>query len=311
MVIITGSLAFDHIMNFPDRFAKHILPDKVHVLSLSFEMERLAKRQGGTAGNIAYNLTLLGEKPMIVAAAGADFGPYRRRLETLGVDCSQVIEFADYPTAQAFVMTDLADNQISAFYAGAMVRADQLVLENFTSVDLIHIAPDNARAIKNHVQSCQEQGWPYIFDPGQQIIKLTPQELQVGISRAKLVVGNDYEISLLEEKTGLRRQEMTALVEALIVTLGDQGSRLFFAKREVVIAAVKPGQVVDPTGAGDAFRAGLIKGMVTGLDWETTAKLGSSAASFAVESYGTQEHHFTLEDVKMRYQATFGEKLKL
>jgi adenosine kinase len=311
MIVITGSFAFDHIMDFPGRFADHILPEKIHLLNLSFEVTRLETRPGGTAANIAYNLALLEEKCAVVGAAGNDFSRYRERLEKEGIDCRGVVEFADLPTARLYIMTDLADNQIAAFYAGAMKNAGRVVIDRADEVELVHISADDAAAIKNHVARCQNRGWPYIFDPGQQTIRLTGDELKKGIALAKAVIGNDYEISLMERQTGLKRGEMARLSEAVVVTYGEKGSGLFLGEGEVAIAAVKAAKVVDPTGAGDAYRAGLIRGIKAGVGWEKAARLGSTVASFAVEEYGTQEHHFDLEDVKLRYRRTFDESLDL
>ncbi len=308
MIVVTGSLAFDHIMNFPGRFSDHILPDKIHVINLSFEVDTFERRFGGTAGNIVYGAALLDEQCILLAASGNDFTQYRDKLLSMSINCDHVIVADDLPTARLYIMTDQADNQIAAFYAGAMSRASELSIGSLGrpgAIDYVHIAPDNADAMINHTSWCQEHEVPYIFDPGQQLIKLDADAIRSGVTLAHGIIGNDYEISMIQEKTGLDLETMVDLTEAVIVTQGAQGSQLYTSGERYDIDVVAPELVVDPTGAGDSYRAGLLVGLQRGWGWRKSAQLGSTLASFAVQEYGTQEYRCGWDDVIDRYNRTY------
>lgn len=307
-VLVTGSLAYDHIMDFPGHFAEHILPDKIHILNVSFLVDTLKKQWGGTAGNIAYNLALLREKPAVLAVAGRDFKPYRTRLERAGVDVSQIKEYPNDLTPTFFVMTDKSDNQIAGFYLGVMKQASKLSInQTKCKYDLVIISPNDPKAMVSLSRQCQKQKIPFIFDPGQQIPRLGCRDIIKCINGAKVVIGNDYEVELILRKTGLSVQELLKMVEALVITKGDRGSQIMTLKEEFSIPKVAARRAIDPTGAGDAYRAGLIKGILDGLSWTECGRLGALAAVYAVEKYGTQEHHYTTAEFKARYEKNFGE----
>lgn len=308
-ILVTGSLAFDHIMDFPGRFADHILPDKIHVLNLSFLVDTLKKQWGGTAGNIAYNLGMLGEKPFILAGAGNDFGLYAAHLKSVKVNLS-LVKISPYDsTAISFIVTDRSDNQIASFYPGAMSWARDLSLKRISfRPDLVIVSANDSRAMVGYCRECQQLKIPYLFDPGQQIPRLSRADIIKCIDRAEIVIGNDYEFELVKKKTGFnQRQILRRVRQALIITKGAEGSVIFTKKDSVNIPAVKAKKIIDPTGAGDAYRAGIIKGLISGWDWLSTGRLAALAAVYAVERHGTQEHSYTLGDIIKRYRKNFGE----
>lgn len=307
-ILVTGSLAFDHIMDFPGRFADHILPNKIHVLNLSFLVETLKKQWGGTAGNIAYNLALLGEKPLILSAAGRDFGAYARHLRSFKVDLSQVSISKNKLTPTFFVMTDKDDNQIAGFYLGAMAEAPKLSLRKLTKKpSWAVVSPNEPRAMVKYCRECRDFGIKYIFDPGQQIPRLGRSDIIKCIEDAEVLIGNDYEIELLKKKTGLSNGDLLERVrQAVVITKGSRGSIIKTKIKSLKIPAVKPKRNLDPTGAGDAYRAGLIKGIIHNCDWATTGRLAALAAVYAVETYGTQTHHYSLLQFKKKYEKNFG-----
>jgi adenosine kinase len=309
-VLITGSLAFDQIMDFPGKFQDHILPDKLHMINLSFLVEERRIQKGGCAGNIAYGLALLGERCRIVAAAGNDFGDYREYLEGLGVDLSGVRVFEDEPTAACFITTDRADNQITGFHPGAMARARELSLaEAARGRDLAYavVAPDDPQAIVRHCREAKEIGLPLVFDPSFQVIALDGETLRTCADGAEVVLVNDYEFAVFREKTGLAEGDLLSLARIWVVTLGEKGSRILVRGGERIEVPAAPARgVKDPTGAGDAYRAGFVAGLLRGLDLATCGRMGSVSAVHAVEHYGTQAHHFTREELARRYHESFG-----
>lgn len=309
-VLVAGSLAFDQIMDFPGKFQDHILPDKLHMINLSFLVEERRVQKGGCAGNIAYGLSLLGERCRILAAAGNDFGEYREYLEELGVDLSAVEVVHDQPTAACFITTDRADNQITGFHPGAMARARSLSLAAAArGNDLAYavVAPDDPEAIVRHCREAKEVGVPLVFDPSFQVIALDGGALREAADGAEVVLVNDYEYAVIQEKTGLSERELLELARVWVVTLGETGSRITIRGGErIEVPAAPAGEVKDPTGAGDAYRAGFVAGLLRGLDLATCGRMGSVSAVHAVEHYGTQSHHFTREEFARRYHESFG-----
>jgi len=308
-VVITGSIAYDYIMSFPGYFREHILPDKLDNLSLSFLVDSMCRQRGGCATNIAYNLSLLGERPKVMGTVGEDFAEYRAFLERCGVDTSFIVEIKGEFTASFFVSTDRAGNQIASFYTGAMSRARELSFKNLNTseVELAVISPNDPQAMIKYVKECQELGIPYIYDPSQQIVRLSAEELLEGTKGARILILNDYEFELFKNKTGLSEEEVIALTPTLIVTKGERGSLIVDRGQRIEIPAVKPQRLLDPTGVGDAYRAGIIKGFIYNLPWEVTGRIGSLAATYTLEENGPQGHHYTLEEFVQRYRATFGD----
>ncbi|RMF37675.1 MAG: carbohydrate kinase family protein [Chloroflexi bacterium] len=306
-VVITGSIAYDYIMSFPGYFKEHILPDRIERLSLSFLVDSMRKQRGGCATNIAYNLALLGERPKVMATAGEDFAEYRAWLEAHGVDTSAIVEIPGEFTASFFVSTDRANNQIASFYTGAMAYAHTLSFRenNLGPVDLVVISPNDPRAMERYVEECRELGLPYLYDPSQQIVRLSPEALRAGIEGARILAVNDYEFELIREKTGLSEEDVLACTQVLVITRGEQGSTIITREGRLEIPPVPPTTVVDPTGVGDAYRAGLIKGMAMNLPWEIAGRMGSVAATYVLEQAGTQNHRYTLEEFVARFRQHF------
>jgi len=308
-IVITGSIAYDYIMTFPGRFVEHILPEKLHVLSVSFLVDTMQRRRGGCAPNIAYSLALLGHRPRIMATAGQDFGEYRTWLEAQGVDTSGIVEIPDEFTASFFVNTDQDSNQIASFYTGAMSRAAELSFHDVDheEIELAIISPNDPGAMVRYARECQELGIPYIYDPSQQIIRLDGETLVEGTRGARLLVVNEYEFGMLKNKTCLDDDELLALVPTMIITKGEQGSVIFEGGEAIEIPSAPPRHIVEPTGVGDAYRAGIMTGMIQGYSWETTGRIASLVATYALECDGTQGHCFTLPEFVARYRATFGD----
>lgn len=305
-VIVTGSLAFDTIMDFPGYFADHILPDKIHILNISFTLKTLKKQYGGTAGNIAYNLSLLGETPLILGAAGGDFENYRRHLQREGVETNEIKICKNLATSSFFVITDLADNQIGGFYPGPMAKKMAIDPRDLKDASLVVVAANNPALMLQYARGCRKAGIGFIFDPAQQIIRLDKKDLLVGIKGARVLIGNDYEIALIQEKTSLSKEKLLELVEVLVTTLGEKGSLIETGRCRFVIPPATPRKVLDPTGAGDAYRAGLVKGLLSGWPWEKVGRVASLAAVYAVERYGTQQHRYTWQEFRERYRENFG-----
>jgi adenosine kinase len=307
-VFVTGSIAFDYIMVFPGRFRDHILPDRMHVLSVSFLVDSLTRRRGGTGANICFNLGLLGERPVLVGTVGEDFGDYRAWLESHGVDCRAVKFITGEHTASCFINTDLQDNQITAFYPGAMTQAATLSLteSGATPGDLVVIAPNDPLAMNRYTAECIEEGVPYLYDPSMQLPRLEAAELERGCRGARILAGNDYEFGMMAEKLGCGEIELRRMAPVTVMTRGEAGALITVDGEEFEIPAAKPIKVVDPTGAGDAFRAGFVLGMKKGLPWEVVGRLASLTAVYAIEQPGTQQHRYTLDQFLVRYQENFG-----
>jgi len=309
-ILVTGSLAFDQIMDFHGDFKDHILPDKMHTINLSFLVGELKKQRGGCAANIAYSLSLLGQPSKVVAAAGRDFDGYRRWLTDHDIDVSTVRIFDEQPTACCFITTDQADNQITGFHPGAMARAKELSLkESRDGEDLFCIvAPDDPEAMARHCREAKEAELPLYFDPSFQVIAMDGETLAEAADGARAVFVNDYEFAVFQDKTGRDEEGLLELAEMWVVTLGENGSVMYRRdadKVEVPAAPVKG--VVDPTGAGDAYRAGFLAGLARGLDLAVCGRMGSVASAYAVENYGTQSHRYTREEYERRYNEAFEE----
>lgn len=312
-VIVTGSIAFDYLMQFSGLFSDSLIPEKLETISVSFLVQSLKKQWGGCAGNIAYSLALLGERPLVVATAGKDFEEYRAFLERAGVDTSGIRIFQEEFTASFFANTDRKGNQICSFYTGAMRFAKSHPIDFFlTNRPLVIISPNDPEAMILHVQTCQANRISYIYDPGQQVVCLEKEDLMQGIHGATVLIANEYEFELLKKKTGLNEAQLVDSVSVLVVTLGESGSIFLTKDRKIQIPIARPLRVLDPTGGGDAFRAGLMKGMLLGLDWEIIGRMGSVAAAYVIETEGPQAHTYTFSEFYQRYKENFGscEELK-
>jgi len=300
-ILTSGSLAHDRILNFPGYFSDHILPDKIHVLNVSFTVNSMIEKFGGTAGNIAYALSLLGEKPIILATIGRDYHTYFEWLMKNNMDYDNITIIEEELTASAYIITDQADNQITGFNPGAMKYPSSFNFDKVNPKESIAIiAPGNLEDMMNYSVTCRARCIDYIFDPGQSLPMWDSQNLTQCVEGSKILISNDYELELVMDKTGLDKKELLQLTNYIIVTLGELGSRVCTPDCEIDIPAIKPKQVLDPTGAGDAYRAGLIKGLIQCSNIEQSAKMGSVCASFAVECYGTQEYHFSLMEFEER-----------
>jgi adenosine kinase len=305
-IIVTGSIAFDYLMSFPGKFTEHFLPEHFSRVSLSFLVDSMDKRRGGCAPNIAYTLALLGERPRLMGTAGQDFGDYRRWLEAAGVDTSLVTEVPDKFTASFFCSTDEANNQIASFYTGAMAHAAELSFRTAGEVDLVIISPNDPAAMTQYAEECRALGLKFIFDPGQQCARMGGDQLADGIAGAHLVICNDYELELIREKTGLGEADILERAGSLVVTRGEHGSSVFTRGRHVDVPSVTPHRIADPTGVGDAYRGGLMKGMAHHADLDVCARLGSVAATYALEHLGGQSHAYTWDEFRARYEQHFG-----
>jgi len=307
--LICGSLAFDTIMVFKDKFKNHILPEKVHILNVAFHVPELRREFGGCAGNIAYNLKLLGGDPLPMATVGTDFGPYALWLESRGIDLRYVTAIEGTYTAQAFITTDMDDNQITAFHPGAMDASHANRVDAATGVTIGTVSPDGRQGMLEHAEQFVEAGIPFIFDPGQGLPQFGGEELVNFIDQATWVCVNDYESELLQERTGMSPHEIAGRVDALVVTLGGDGSRIYTESRRIEVPAAKVHDVVDPTGCGDAFRAGLLYGLMHAMDWETTGRIAALMGAIKIEHHGTQNHVFDADDFRRRYSESFGNEL--
>ena len=308
--LICGSIAYDTIMVFHDQFKNHILPDKLHILNVAFLVPDMRREFGGCAGNIAYNLKLLGGEPLIMATVGDDHAQYAARLDKLGLARTHVREVAGSYTAQAFITTDLDDNQITAFHPGAMNHSHLNHVADATGgekrVKLGIISPDGRDGMLQHAREFSEAGIPFIFDPGQGLPMFNGEELMSFVSLADYVTVNDYEAELLQERTGKNLEALAKQVKALIVTLGAKGSVIHSGGKAFEIPSVKPPAVLDPTGCGDAFRAGLLYGIVNGMEWAVTGRLASLLGSIKIAQRGGQNHTFTRDSIAVQYQESFG-----
>lgn len=310
-VLITGSLAYDTIMVFPDSFKNHIIPEKVHILNVCFLVPEMRKEFGGCAGNIAYNLNLLGEAPLPMATVGEDFKPYRKWMKQCGLNKSCVVTVDDTFTAQAYLTTDMDDNQIIAFHPGAMNEAHQNIITDALDISLGIIAPDGKQAMIEHAEQLYDLGTPFFFDPGQGLPMFDEAELKRFIEIADYVVVNDYESEMLSQNAKLSIDAIAAQVDALIITRGGKGAEIYSGGHKIDIPVAPISKAVDPTGCGDAFRAGLLYGVKHQLDWETTGRMASLLGAIKIEKHGTQNHHFTLDEFSQRYADSFGVPLSL
>ena len=305
--LITGSLAYDTIMVFPDRFRNHLLPDQLHILNVCFLTPEMRREFGGTAGNIAYNLKQLGGDPLVMATVGEDFEPYAYRLQRLGIDAQLLKKVPGQFTAQAFITTDLDDNQITAFHPGAMNHAHENRIVPELGARLAIIAPDGKQGMLQHARECAEHRIPFMFDPGQGLPMFTADELSELVRLADFVAVNDYEGKMLEEKTGRKLESLAREVKALIVTLGAQGSRIYAGEVQHEIPSAAADSVLDPTGCGDAYRAGLLYGIAQGWDWPRIGRLGAVLGAIKIASRGAQNHQADRETVEARYRLSFRE----
>ena len=306
-IIVTGSIAYDYLMSFPGSFSEHLLPEHLAHVSLSFLVDTMDKRRGGCAPNIAYTLALLGERPAIMGTAGQDFPEYRAWLDQVGVDTSLIREISEKFTASFFCSTDQHNNQIASFYTGAMAHASELSFKDAGPCDLAIVSPNDPSAMVKYAAECRELKLPYIFDPGQQCARSSPEELRAGIVGAHILVLNNYEMELVRQKTGLDEDAILEQSTAVIVTRGEKGSTIYLRDGRVDVPAVPPAREADPTGVGDAFRAGFMKGLAIGADFETCGRIGSVAATYALEHLGGQSHRFTWAEFVQRYRQHFGE----
>ncbi|MFP3982288.1 MAG: carbohydrate kinase family protein [Desulfurivibrionaceae bacterium] len=307
-ILISGSVAYDRIMDFPGKFADHILPDKIHILNVSFLLDSVTEKFGGTAGNIAYSLALLEERATILATVGRDFGPYENWMSKHGITLDGIRKIEDELTASAYITTDKSDNQITGFNPGAMKHQASYQVKDRNPDDTIAIiSPGNMEDMLSYCRAYKEAGIPFIFDPGQQTPVFSKDQLMELISGSSVTIANDYELQLIEGTTNLSGDELLDYTASIIVTLGEQGSNIYRKNKDAVnIPSVQAREVKDPTGAGDSYRSGLLKGLVSGRELPDAARMGATCASFAVECYGTQEHSFTPEEFQERHQANFG-----
>ncbi len=307
--LICGSIAYDTIMVFRDRFKNHILADQLHILNVAFLVPDMRREFGGCAGNIAYSLKMLGGDPLIMAAVGEDWQPYAYRMDKLRLSQAHVRTIPDAFTAQAFITTDLDDNQITAFHPGAMNFSHQNHVTDAKDVGLGIVAPDGREGMLQHAREFDEAGIAFVFDPGQGLPMFNGEELRGFIDRASYVAVNDYEAKLLQERCGMTVEEISKQVKAVVVTQGAQGSLIVVNGKSEVIPSVKPAQVLDPTGCGDAYRAGLLYGIANNLDWATTGRLASLLGSLKIAQRGAQNHLFTRDELETRFKDAFDREM--
>jgi adenosine kinase len=307
-IVVTGSLAYDYIMNFPGHFKDHILPDKVHMLTVSFLVESMRRLRGGVAGNIAYTLALLGERPLVVASAGGDFGEYREWMEQKGIDASGITEIEEDFTASCFINTDESNNQIVAFYPGAMEEAKSLSLLDLGlgEDDLVVISPTDPEAMSRYADECRQLGVRFLFDPGKQTPRLDGEHILAGLEGASVLIGNDYEFAMMARKTGRSEEELIGSVSLAVVTRGAEGSTIYTGDGEVEIPIAPISDMIDPTGAGDAYIGGFVFGLARGFSLEVAGRVAALAGAYAIEHQGCQEHHYTPEEFAERYKGAFG-----
>lgn len=309
-ILISGSLAYDYIMDFPDTFKNHILPDQIHILNVCFVVDKLEKNFGGCSGNIGYTMKLLGSEPIIFSPLGNDAGEYLNHLKNLGLNTNYIRVVEDKLTSAAHITTDKDDNQIIAYYNGAGdVALDMSVVDVQEKIDLALITPTQKQAMIKHAKECYDKKIPFVFDPSHQLTAFDERELMQIIGQAKFYVGNDYEMKLTQEKTGWDMNELLNHVEVVITTLGDKGSVVTTKDGVIEVEPCEARSVDDPTGAGDSYRAGFFAAYAKGHDLKICGQVGSVAAVYAVEKYGTQNHRFSLEEFGQRYEDAYGEKI--
>ena len=309
--LITGSMAYDTIMVFEDQFKNHILPDQTHILNVAFLVPGMTRHLGGCAGNIAYTLKLLGGDPVIMATVGEDFDPYAKYLAQKGLNSDHITVVPDTFTAQAFITTDIDNNQIIAFHPGAMNFAHQNKIGDAKDIQLGIVGPDGRDAMIEHSEQFKALGIPFIFDPGQGLPMFDGKDCMKFLDEATYAVVNDYESEMLLDKTGLSLEELSNKVEALVVTRGGKGSEVYVNGEKITVPCAPVSDVVDPTGCGDAYRGGLMYGLTKGLDWKTSAQIASLCGAIKIEQTGTQNHSFTPDEFTKRYQEAFGESIEL
>src|SRR5450759_2759256 len=306
-IVCTGSIAYDYLMTFPGYFLDHFLPGRLDKISLSFLVDSMVRQRGGTGPNIAYTLALLGEQPLLVGTVGEDFTDYRVWLESKGVDTRFVREIPGKYTASFFANTDLSNNQIASFYTGAMANAAEISMCELVDQhpELVVISPNDPKAMDQYVVQCKELSIPYLYDPSQQIVRVDPQELRRGVDGAASLFLNDYEFELLQKHTGLTENQILSMVEFMVVTHNQDGAIIYVEGEEYRIPPVPPEKIVDPTGVGDAFRGGFLRGYQLGMDWQTCGQMGALAATFCLEQRGTQSHSYTPAEFVARYRTCF------
>jgi adenosine kinase len=312
-VALTGSIAYDYLMSFPGHFQEHILADKLQSISLSFLVDKMVKRRGGIGPNIGYTMALLGGSPILFSTVGQDFGEYRDWLEGHGVDTRGVQVIADEFTASFFATTDQDNCQIASFYPGAMGHASQVKLTEWQGepLDLVVISPTDPAAMNQYIDESHQLKIPYLYDPSQQTVRLSGEDLRRGVTGAYALFVNEYEFCLIEKHTGLDLDEIKRMVELVVITLGDQGSLIYFEGKEYTIPAVPPKKIIDPTGVGDAFRGGFLTGLGFGLDLELCGKIGALAACYCLETDGPQSHYYSAADFVTRFRKHFDDRGKL
>lgn len=305
-LLVTGSLAYDRIMDFGGEFKDHILPDKIHAINVAFYLHRLEERRGGTAGNIAYNLHLLGEQPRIIASAGSDFDSYMKEINALGLNTDHIEVQDDLTTASAYIFTDKSNNQITGFLEGAMGRETSTDLAQFEADNTyVILSPTNPADMVRYAADAARLGIKYLFDPGQQVTTIDEEQMATYIDQAHSVFVNDYEFEIVKQVSGYSQQDIIDRAELLVVTRGKEGSQIFTKDGVIDIPPAPVSEVNDPTGAGDAYRAGFMKGYAHGESLEVCGRMGAVASSYVIEQYGTQEHSYTIEEYAARYAEAF------
>jgi len=309
-IVCTGSIAYDYLMSFPGYFRDHILPDRLDTISLSFLVDSMVKQRGGTAPNIAYTLALLGEPTMVVGTVGEDFDDYRKFLDQHAVDTSYIRTIQGKFTASFFANTDLANAQIASFYTGAMVNAGSVSIREIprNKVDLVTISPNDPGAMRQYCEECVDLGIPYLYDPSQQIVRVDPEDICVGVQGCESLFVNEYEYELLQKHTGYTPSRILSEVKFLVVTCGKEGALVYAEDREFKIPVVQSSSIVDPTGVGDAFRGGFLRGYRLGMDWQTCGQMGVLAATYCLEQRGTQNHCYTPQEFVERYRNIFDDQ---
>ncbi len=309
-IVITGSIAYDYLMRFPGRFMDHFIRDQLHQVSLSFLVDDMTKHWGGVAANIAFNMALLGLRPKLMGTAGRDFAEYRQWLESVGVETSTVRQLDDVFTASFFATTDLDNNQIASFYTGAMAHARDYRLSDATAdkPDMVVISPNDPQAMTNLAQECRERGIRFIYDPSQQVPRLTGDELQRDMQGAYAMVVNAYEAEVIGHKTGQSLVDLRNSVEILVVTQGERGSHIYTNGERIDVPAFPPDEIKDPTGAGDSYRAGLIRGIVGGWPLKLAGQVGALCATYTLEQTGTQNHRFAIPEFIARFRSRFDDE---
>jgi len=305
-IVLTGSVAYDYLMTFPGSFKEYILADKLEHISLSFLVDGMVKRRGGIAPNIAYTLALLGGKARVMATVGQDFADYRAKLEAVGVDTALMKVIPDVFTASFFCNTDQSNAQIASFYPGAMDHAGELSFHDLEKKpDWVVISPNSPDSMVKYPQECNELDIPYIYDPSQQIPRMTGEDLRLGVERASALMVNDYEFELILKQTGMTETEIREGLQFMVITRGEEGASIYVDDEEIRTPVVPPTEIVDPTGVGDAFRGGFLTGFSLGFDWAICGKMGALAATYCLESMGTQEHSYTPDEFVSRFRKNF------